>query len=87
MEKQKAGAAINFKFLKHLTIHTNVGEEKGEGEESTQTAAPSDPQRGTKRREKSERGRAERRKRNCRQIKINELFNCCMWRSFLLWSC
>lgn len=25
-EKEKAGAAINFKFLKHLTMHTNVGE-------------------------------------------------------------
>lgn len=36
-------------------MHTNVGKEKGEGEETPQTAAPSDPQRGMKRVREGER--------------------------------
>lgn len=66
---RQAGAAINFKFLKQLTM----GKGMGEGTETTDQLRASWGEE-----------RKEGRKRNCRQIKINELFNCCMWRSFFI---
>lgn len=51
-EKEKAGAAINFKFLKHLTMHMNVGERGMEVENNSDSCA----KRSTTRNEKKEDG-------------------------------